>query len=249
MLRNIQTSGLTGWTDNYIFLKRAILRGYFMSVSELVVIGAGEHAAVLIDMLLARSDLWKIVAVISADPVKKGLEAYLPQGVRYIYSDSEALEFAASNPHCKFIAAIGSNIARRSVVEKMKVPEERWASFVHETAYVSKSAIIGAGSVLMPRAVVQPYAKVGHHCIINTAAVVEHDNLLEDYVHFAPSAVSGGGVLVKEGAFIGLASCVRDHVSVGSWSLVGAGSVVVSPVPDSVTVIGVPARKINRDKK
>ena len=220
-----------------------------MSVSELVVIGAGEHAAVLIDMLLARTDLWKIVAIVSADPPKKGLDSYLPEGIRFIYSDSEALDIAASNPDCKFIAAIGSNIARRAVVDKMKLPDERWASFVHDTAYISKSAIIAAGSVVMPRAVIQPYAKVGHHCIVNTAAVVEHDNVLGDYVQFAPSAVSGGGVIVKEGAFIGLASCVRDHLSVGSWSLVGAGSVVVSPVPDSATVIGVPARKIERDKK
>ena len=37
----------------------------------------------------------------------------------------------------------------------------------------------------MANAVINPGAEVGNHCIINTGAIVEHDNKLADFVHIS----------------------------------------------------------------
>ena len=37
----------------------------------------------------------------------------------------------------------------------------------------------------MANACINTSAKVGEHCIINTGAIVEHDNIIEDYVHIS----------------------------------------------------------------
>ena len=65
---------------------------------------------------------------------------------------------------------------------------------IHPTAVVSKYAKIGKGTQVLATAVINAAATIGNHCIVNTGAIVEHDCVLEDYVHIAPNATLGGGV-------------------------------------------------------
>ena len=41
---------------------------------------------------------------------------------------------------------------------------------------------------------------------------------------------------------------IRQGITVGKYATVGMGAVVVSDVPEGVTVVGVPARVLNKDK-
>ncbi|MCS7300843.1 MAG: acetyltransferase, partial [Fimbriimonadales bacterium] len=94
--------------------------------------------------------------------------------------------------------------------------------------------------------VVQPDARIGRHCIVNTAASVDHDCTIADFVHVAPGARLAGGVKVGEGVLLGVGCCVLPGIQIGAWSVVGAGAVVTEDVPDGVVVVGVPARAIRR---
>jgi acetyltransferase EpsM len=51
-------------------------------------------------------------------------------------------------------------------------------------------------------------------------------------------------VKIAKGAFIGSGAILLPDVKVGAWSVVGAGSVVISDVPPHSTVFGAPARVI-----
>ena len=48
---------------------------------------------------------------------------------------------------------------------------------MHPTAVIGKDVNIEEGSCVMANAVVNAGARIGKHCIINTCAVVEHDNI------------------------------------------------------------------------
>jgi acetyltransferase EpsM len=65
-------------------------------------------------------------------------------------------------------------------------------------------------------------------------------------VHVSPGAQLGGNVYVGEGAHIGIGASIKPGVKIGKWSVVGAGAVVVNDVPDGVTVVGVPAKILNK---
>jgi acetyltransferase-like isoleucine patch superfamily enzyme len=80
---------------------------------------------------------------------------------------------------------------------------------------------------------------------VNTGAVVEHDCHLEDHVHIATGARLGGGVTVREQSFIGMGASIRHGITIGARAIVGAGAVVVKDVCDGVTVVGVPAHRLN----
>jgi len=87
-----------------------------------------------------------------------------------------------------------------------------------------------------------PSVVIGNHVILNTRCVVEHDNIIEDYVHISPGSTLTGNVTVEEGCHIGAGATLIPSVHIGSWSVVGAGSTVIRNVENDVTVVGTPSR-------
>jgi acetyltransferase-like isoleucine patch superfamily enzyme len=62
----------------------------------------------------------------------------------------------------------------------------------------------------------------------------------------APGAHISGAVHVEEGADVGTGASVIQGITVGAWSVVGAGAAVVRDVEPHTTVVGVPASVIER---
>lgn len=141
----------------------------------------------------------------------------------------------------EFIIGIGNNVVRKKIAENYCVP---WATLVHPSAQIATHVSLGRGTVVMAGAVINVCTKVGEHCIINTCAVIEHDNIIENYVHISPNAALGGTVCVGECSWIGLGVNVINNVSVCPNCIVGAGAVVIKDILKYGTYIGVPARKI-----
>ena len=97
----------------------------------------------------------------------------------------------------------------------------------------------------MPNAVVNAGAKIGCHCIVNTGGIVEHDSVLENFVHVSVGAKLCGTVHVGESTWIGAGAVVRNNLSIGSHCMIGAGAVVVNDIVDAGTYVGVPARRLS----
>ena len=96
----------------------------------------------------------------------------------------------------------------------------------------------------MANAVINASADIGKHCIINTGAVIEHDNVIEDYVHVSPHATLCGTVHVGKLTHIGAGAVIRNNRHVAADCTIGAGGVVVKDINESGTYIGVPVGRI-----
>ena len=95
----------------------------------------------------------------------------------------------------------------------------------------------------MAGAVINSGTAIGKGCIINTGATVDHDNLLEDYVHISPGAHTAGNVKIGSHSWLGIGSVVINNVTITSNCTIGAGAVVVKDIDKTGTYIGVPARR------
>lgn len=195
------------------------------------VVGAGGHAKVVIATLQAAG--FDVEAAWDDDARRRGGEIL---GVP-IRGPIEAVPEQAT-----VVVAIGSNAARRAVVARL--PQRTFVPVAHPSAVVHPSAVLGAGTVVFAGAVLQPDARLGEHVIVNTGASIDHDCLLEDFVHVAPGVRLAGSVSLKEGVFLGIAASAVPGVEVGAWATVGAGGVVVTPIPAGVTAVGCPARAL-----
>jgi acetyltransferase-like isoleucine patch superfamily enzyme len=80
--------------------------------------------------------------------------------------------------------------------------------------------------------------------IVNTKASLDHDGIMGASSSFAPAVTAGGEVTIKPFAAVLLGANIIHGISTGEHSVVGAGSLVLSNVPDRVVAYGLPARII-----
>jgi len=119
-------------------------------------------------------------------------------------------------------------------------------SIIHRTAFVAPDAAVGDGAQILAQAAVCAGAQLGRGVIINTAASVDHDCEIGDGVHIAPGARLAGEIKVGKRTFIGIGSVILPRITIGDDVIIGAGTVVIRDVPSGVTVIGNPARILNK---
>ncbi len=200
-------------------------------MNSFLLFGAGGHAKVIVDSLF--DDDADIAGIFDdhSDLVSlNGLD---------VYSKYEE----TIHPDAKMIISIGDNIIRKRLSKQVN---HEFGICIHKSAIVSKFSRVDEGSVVLHGSVIQTGTKIGKHCIVNTAASVDHDVVLGDFVHVSPKVTICDGVIVKEGTHIGAGATVLPHVTIGQWCVVGAGSVITQDLPDYSVVVGVPGKVIRK---
>jgi sugar O-acyltransferase (sialic acid O-acetyltransferase NeuD family) len=146
----------------------------------------------------------------------------------------------------EIIISIGDNQIRKKISEKVV---HKFGKTVHPSAILSSYSKIDEGTVIMNGGIVNAGTKIGKHCIINTAVVVEHDCVVEDFVHLSPNVTVCGNVSIGEGTHIGACAVVIPNLKIGKWCVIGAGAVVTYDIPDYSLVVGVPGKVIRNLSK
>lgn len=205
-----------------------------------VILGGGGHARVVIDSLQAAQGI-RVHGVVDPDsslwgttllevPILGGddlLAALLREGVgRFIVG----------------VGGTGDNRPRQRLFELALRHGLRPLTVIHPAAIVSRWAMIGDGSQLLPGSVVNAGAELGVNVIVNTGSIVEHDCRIGDHVHVATGAVLASTVRIGPRAHIGAGATLRQGIVIGADAVVGAGAVVVKEVAPGQVVVGVPAR-------
>ncbi len=203
-----------------------------------VLLGAGGHGRVLLDILLQQS--YEVLAI--SDPDYKKM---LPLNNIPLMDDREALQYSpAEILLVNGLGSVGDTGKRRQVYESFKNRGYQFATLIHSSAVVSPRAGLGEGTQVMAGAIVQTGVTIENNSIINTKSTVEHDCRIGAHVHIASGAILCGGIEVGDGVHVGAGATVIQGISIGKDSIIGAGAVVISDLPEAVIAVGVPARII-----
>jgi len=196
-----------------------------------LIVGAGGFAKEVADMVRV---LGGEVAAFFAEP---SAEVRHPVGSVDVVDDLSAVECDAA------VIAIGDT-ATRMRLHEMLVSRFSLPALVHPSASVSPGARLGDGVLVMQNVVVSADAEIGTCAAVNVGCYVAHDCRVGAYSHLAASTNLGGGSSVGMGVFCGTSTVLLPGISVGDWSVTGAGAVVTSDVPGRTLVAGVPARTL-----
>lgn len=85
--------------------------------------------------------------------------------------------------------AIGNNTVREKFLEHLEASNASIPALVHPS-YCGYTCGYQIRTVVMANAVINSFTNIGRGCIINTAATIDHDNVIHDYVHIARSKFS-----------------------------------------------------------
>ncbi len=199
----------------------------------LLILGASGHGRVVAD-IAARLDCYPRLAFLDDDPAR-----------------TSALGFPVLGPSAwmsrylgdyDLFVAVGDNRVRQTLQEHAEALGARLATLVHPQAVLGTQVSLGPGTVVMAGAVINCGSTLGRGCIVNTSASLDHDNLLEDFVHISPGAHLAGTVHVGQGTWIGIGACVINNRHVAPGCRIGAGAVVIRDITQRGTYVGIPAR-------
>lgn len=156
---------------------------------------------------------------------------------------SAASDFSA----VRFVNGIGSPTSFREkakIIARTGIADDGFATVVHPTAWVSPSATLEPGVVLLSHVTIASGARLGRHVIILPQSVVSHDTTIGDFGCIAGGVVVNGNVDVAVSCYLGARSSILGHLRVGEGALIGMGAVVVHDVRAGSTVVGNPARPL-----
>lgn len=88
-----------------------------------------------------------------------------------------------------FYPAFGNNEGRMNWFIQLKAAGASIPTIIHPSAYVSPTATVAEGCVILPKAVVNTGCMVHTGCIINCGAIVDHDCVVEEGVHICLGAI------------------------------------------------------------
>ena len=141
---------------------------------------------------------------------------------------------------------MGSSRIREKIINRMEEvdPDVKFATLIDPSVEASDLIAIGEGTIICAHTVLTVNVSIGKHVMVNLDCTIGHDAVLNDFATLYPSVNVSGMTNIGYGSELGTGMQIIQGKTVGEYSIVGAGAVVVKDIPAKCTAVGSPARPI-----
>lgn len=130
---------------------------------------------------------------------------------------------------------------RTAILYGLNIPAEKFATFIHPSVMLAKSATIGYGNIFLANVVVNCNAIIGNFNTVNSGTLLGHDIVIGNNNYFAGQVCVGSGLKIGSMNFIGLNTSIRNGITIGDGNVVGMASNITKDVTDDNILYGNPA--------
>ncbi len=120
-----------------------------------------------------------------------------------------------------------ANKARAKVYNDCKAKGYELVSCLSTKVNRLKYVKAGDNCLIMPNAIIQPYAEIGNNVIIWGGSGVGYQTHVGDHSYIAPGAVIAGNVEIGQYCFIGVNATIKDGLAIAPECVIGAGAVIL----------------------
>ncbi|WP_131769477.1 acetyltransferase [Candidatus Protofrankia californiensis] len=207
------------------------------ALQPLLLVGAGGFARETAQAVLA-AGRYRLIGFTDDNPARHGTEV---DGLPVI----GGTDVVGGMPDVAVILCPGSGAIRAKLAARLAaggIGPDRFATVVHPSVHLPPSCTLGHGSVLLAGVTLTTSVTVGNHVSVMPNTVLTHDDVVADFATICGSVSLAGRVHVGAGAYLGQGALVRENLTVGAWSTLGMGAVVLTDVPEAEVWVGNPAR-------
>ncbi|MBS1556972.1 MAG: acetyltransferase [Bacteroidetes bacterium] len=201
--------------------------------------GFGREVKMLIDQINQSNQRWRFFGYFD-DGIQKGtlINGYPVKGT--------AQDLLKLDRELYVVFAIGNPKVKKSVVEIVKANQYlKFPTLVHPTVLMDSDFVqLIEGCIITANNVITTNINIGKHVIVNLSCTIGHDTSIGDYSSIMPGVNISGEVAMQEGVYVGTGAKIINQLTLGEWSVVGAGAVVSKDVAPHTTVVGVPAKPL-----
>jgi len=159
-------------------------------MKKIVIIGAGGYAKVIAETI-ELSDQLQVAGFVD-DHIERGVSVYEEQKVLGSINDIPEISGQCDG----FVIGIGNNEVRKQIADRFS-GKILFETLVHQNAFVSKTAVLAEGVVVLAGAIVNSNAEIGKHSIINSNVIVDHDCRIGEFVHLAIGTLVGSNSEIR----------------------------------------------------
>jgi sugar O-acyltransferase (sialic acid O-acetyltransferase NeuD family) len=211
-------------------------------LKKVVIIGAGGFGREVLEIFKEQNKIqnqWEILGFLDKNKSLYGnfINNYPVLG---------DIDWFGKNKDVGCVIAIGDPKIRKRISNSLEEKCVIFYNAIHPSAIISdfvhkgKDVIIGAGSVISVNTEIKDHVVINCHCNLG------HDAILENYCSIMTNATISGKNHIEEGVYIGSGATLIEQLTIGKWTIVGAGATVMINVPNNVTVLGMPAKILRK---
>lgn len=137
---------------------------------------------------------------------------------------------------------IGKNHTTAKLFESINIPDDRWATIVHHTAFIDDTVVLDPGVFVMYNAYIAPRTHIGKCTMIKANTNIGHDVTIGAISHVAMGSTIVSCASLGFCSDIAVGSTMLAHTSIGNYSMLGAASLLTHTISDNEIWTGNPAR-------
>jgi len=135
---------------------------------------------------------------------------------------------------------------KKQIIDRLVELGRNVPYFVHPSAYVHRSVMLGAGAMIYAGCTVDRSTTIGRGVLLNNGVVAAHDGSVGDCCWLGPGVTLSGRVTIGATSVLGSGSTVSNDITIGPGVIVGLATAVTKNVDAGVSVIGNPMRVLER---
>lgn len=205
-------------------------------MKEIILIGSGGHALSCMDVIKRKG--YNICGYIDE------------HRNNFLNSYGYNLKYLGDMEHCKknllkfnnafFLIAFGAPNkiwVRAELYKELVGLGYNFCPIFSSEAYISKSSIVGSGSIVMHKCLINIGVKIEENCIINSGSIVDHQSYIGGNCIISTNVTINGNVKIGKNTFIGSGAIIFNNINIGENVIIGAGSIVRENIANNKKII------------
>lgn len=211
-------------------------------MKDLIIFGAsgfGREVAWSVERINKVSLTWNLLGFMDDNESIQGSEI---NGYRVLGKSDDINKYSDAY----FVCAVGASRTREKIINKMREvnPNVKFGTVIDPSVEISDLVTIGEGTIICAHTIITVNISIGNHVIINLDCTIGHDAILSDFVTLYPSVNVSGITNIGYCSELGTGMQIIQGKTVGEYSIVGAGAVVVKDIPAKCIAVGSPAKPV-----